>query len=1629
LVEAEYMLHAPFVWVAFAKFAKDVYFDRDKTNQSGDVKRIEDLNLAWGVIESVSNFLVVKSERLFELIESREFDPRKHIRERGENQDIRGDSVGQHVSEADNELDCVLEFIFDGGLPCVDGFARNVATEFSDLDEYADISNEVWDMEGISMSEACAIKKNLSRVLTSLAQKKVVDLLTRTQKKCLKQLITQMGIFCDSNIFFREGSKGNFVTGKNSFGAISPRAAPKGVSPGNNDQSRIAEGEDNHANKRNADMKGKRIAKREFSAALLESDYIGNQLVQEFNDLVDLFLKFGKNKDDDAKSDKDQASGKKNLRKKKKNCHKNLFVQHIVFEEMIKKLITHVRKLMAGMVEGQGKSCMASGKNGGGLLNNALFGFKSSAPMILRLLGSCVLDAGVMWSDDDEYEINNEEKIDEMRQIMVRCGAAELVVDLLTSSEGEGGLENEASGSVAREDVGGANNVKSGDGDSINSAFVKQEALRFACTILNGGSKFVQDKFYNYLHLHPIAASKFFSGIYGHILQATRIATSIRACFEAMKFKKGIAGERGSKDDNGQMIWVTDGAKRGGGDDGIRELFEVKDELNVGLIFRMLQLLAEGHNLKMQRLLQDQTTTIGLMRSRNLVLVGAELIKHLAFDTSVMKKMHLGALDELTQLFNFLTECMQGPCYENQELLVKSNIAQTVETVFKYAHSQAHAAGTVFNAGGVKNLSKERRKEINDLFYQSLPLKRKNAMKRLCLAAATCLNSMLEGREESSEDIVHDYLVTKLSPLVLLRSMTGAYVNFRVHKRNLSTNLVERLPVIGAVYGVLQKINSIFELGVDLINNQTGENLIVKMSVEEKAEMTLYHKGQCELALGVGNEIIVLLNRLANLDASFETQNFLGTSSARGPGGAVVQDIKSVTKMVGDNLGIEGGEDGSDEDLELEVAGVSELEGIEGGGKGSEVSSETVTMSSAGMVISKKSVKLDKNPEDGDGSTGHNIGDARNHEADDTGRLISISTRSSSFNERNKNIDYSNSHSHSRSEVPSLISKQATKYLGLQKKGIAFFDRTLRSIEIVWGEHGLKKVYFALPTECLKMNGEIVENVNSALDYSDDDRIKTLMKMVPAIHAEIKWQQTLNKLHFPQNQSTNKLNALTFVVSLAINFLIIINLEYSETSKYPKYVNSDLTSLIWWLGIVNVAFAGLKVLQIIMLKVPVLLFTMLQERQKAMSFGGESQSKRREIILALRRPVFYAVGLFFIRYSVYKRYPSTDSVNSSFEQIIYVCYGILGFLSLQAIDVVATKTSYTSRFFLWYSFFWQSVNKIKFYGIMSMCAVFGLVYIDTPIAYAVQLFIVIEMSPTLQNVVRAVTIPSAQLLMSALLGLIIIYVFSLVGFYTFHSDMMNTGQNINECNTMLNCVRSYIRNGMLYGGGIGDFMSGELGHDAPLDQDDKYVYRLIFDMAFFIIVIVLLMNIVFGIIIDTFGSLRESENERHELMQSRCFICGLSKDLFEDMRQSGGRGFSSHWKEEHNYWNYIFFIIYLEKKDTSEYNGAESYIADCVKNEDIGWIPDGIALAIPRVDEEKMREERMEAMFRQLEFNSLNSSEDINSELAKMNKGITKQIEGLRRKVTKLKSDQKRLMRTVEDLPSGNKKGKNGANE
>lgn len=54
-----------------------------------------------------------------------------------------------------------------------------------------------------------------------------------------------------------------------------------------------------------------------------------------------------------------------------------------------------------------------------------------------------------------------------------------------------------------------------------------------------------------------------------------------------------------------------------------------------------------------------------------------------------------------------------------------------------------------------------------------------------------------------------------------------------------------------------------------------------------------------------------------------------------------------------------------------------------------------------------------------------------------------------------------------------------------------------------------------------------------------------------------------------------------------------------------------------------------------------------------------------------------------------------------------------------------------------------------------------------------------------------------------------------------------------------------------------------------------------------------------------------------------CFICGLERELFD---RKSDEGFINHTTHEHNMWNYVFYIAYLYNKDSSEFNGVETYI-------------------------------------------------------------------------------------------------------
>jgi len=216
-------------------------------------------------------------------------------------------------------------------------------------------------------------------------------------------------------------------------------------------------------------------------------------------------------------------------------------------------------------------------------------------------------------------------------------------------------------------------------------------------------------------------------------------------------------------------------------------------------------------------------------------------------------------------------------------------------------------------------------------------------------------------------------------------------------------------------------------------------------------------------------------------------------------------------------------------------------------------------------------------------------------------------------------------------------------------------------------------------------------------------------------------------------------------------------------------------------------------------------------------------------------------------------------------------------------------------------------------------------------------------NPTVESVLKAVTLNGKAILLTGFLVLVIIYIYSMVAFFSFSDDYLHTGDNGVvgvECETLFKCWLSTILWGVRSGGGIGDVLE-----KLDIEASGVYAGRFFFDLTFFIIVIILSLNMVFGIILDTFGELREKKSDIEEDIRSRCFICSLESDLFQ--RQA--LGFEHHIKHEHNMWHYLYYFTYLDHKNPDDYTSAEIHVDSRRKKSGIDFFPIKRAISLPGV--------------------------------------------------------------------------------
>jgi hypothetical protein len=268
---------------------------------------------------------------------------------------------------------------------------------------------------------------------------------------------------------------------------------------------------------------------------------------------------------------------------------------------------------------------------------------------------------------------------------------------------------------------------------------------------------------------------------------------------------------------------------------------------------------------------------------------------------------------------------------------------------------------------------------------------------------------------------------------------------------------------------------------------------------------------------------------------------------------------------------------------------------------------------------------------------------------------------------------------------------------------------------------------------------------------------------------------------------------------------------------------------------------------------------------------------------------------------------------------------------------------------------------------------------------------------TLLAVKTAITSSYKQLLWTLLLLLVIVWIFSLLGFY-FMRILFDTNENqilkqpvfvidwffylltqllvdgsstIDTC-TMTDALSSSMfrvlwlryRNEDYWASTVTDEASLEWerreelldGVSCTMDTDhyNTKLMKMFFELLFSVTMLIVLMQMVFGIIIDTFGSLREQQSEVQTQKRNYCFICGIEKRRFELEAlkdRHTNNGFLGHIHDEHSIWDYFFYYCYLQEKPTLDYTGVDTFIAAAVERGNMEWLPVNKSISLQTKDE------------------------------------------------------------------------------
>lgn len=232
--------------------------------------------------------------------------------------------------------------------------------------------------------------------------------------------------------------------------------------------------------------------------------------------------------------------------------------------------------------------------------------------------------------------------------------------------------------------------------------------------------------------------------------------------------------------------------------------------------------------------------------------------------------------------------------------------------------------------------------------------------------------------------------------------------------------------------------------------------------------------------------------------------------------------------------------------------------------------------------------------------------------------------------------------------------------------------------------------------------------------------------------------------------------------------------------------------------------------------------------------------------------------------------------------------------------------------------------------------ILGIVGVSHPtltFTFTILLLHFVSFSKTSLILLAAFKSGSIQMIYMLLFLIILVWMYSLIAFYFINRVyLFEVGGGIEEniCNSVSQCFISFFNYGVRNGGGLADAIPKKEFSDTA-----GYVGRWLIDVFFFIVIILLFLNMINGIIINTFSQLREEQEIKNDDIQNNCFICNLDRTTLQKKKIY----FDVHISKHHSITNYLMYLINIKLKPEKDLDPDETRVKNSLLINDVSFFP------------------------------------------------------------------------------------------